>query len=255
MGPAQRHLSGPNCGQVSVGMLKSTIKFLRLFAIAGLAVIASIAVWLSATAVTAQDLPKLKSGDIVFQTSTSSQSAAIFMASSSAYTHMGIIETGANGKVSVVEAVGPVRQTALDQWIKRGLGGRITIKRDETLDDVAAQRILAAAHVYDGKPYDRFFMNGTDEIYCSELVRLAFLQGANMEVGPVQKVKELDTDNMLARNLIKKRWRSYPLCQGTNDTYESCLVKIMEQELVTPVSIANDSKFKTIFSNYGLTAQ
>jgi hypothetical protein len=95
-------------------------------------------------------------------------------------------------------------------------------------------------------------MSSTDQIYCSELIRLAFREGANIDVGFLQKVKTLDIDNMLARNLIKKRWRSYPLCKASTETYESCLPKIMEQELVTPVSIANDTKFKTIFTNYAL---
>jgi uncharacterized protein YycO len=233
-------------------MLKRALKFLRTLAFAALACAVALFVWLSATSVTAQDLPPLQNGDVIFQTSGSSQSAAIFLASKSAYTHMGLIEINANKEAAVVEAAGPVRTTALDAWIKRGLGGRITILRMPTLDAATAQKILTAAHAYDGRPYDRYFMSSTDEIYCSELIRLAFHDGANINVGTLQKVKTLDIDNMLARNLIKKRWRSYPLCKVNSETYESCLPKIMEQELVTPVSIANDTKFKTIFTNYKL---
>jgi Permuted papain-like amidase enzyme, YaeF/YiiX, C92 family len=236
-------------------ILKRTLKFLR--ALAMLAVASSVATffWLSATSVTAQNLPPLQNGDVIFQTSTSSQSAAIFLASKSAYTHMGLIEVNTNSGPAVVEAAGSVRTTPLDAWIERGLGRRITILRMSTLDAATAQKILAAAHAYDGRPYDRYFMSSTDEIYCSELIRLAFHDGANIDVGSLQKVKSLDIDNMLARNLIKKRWRSYPLCKAGTETYESCLPKIMEQELVTPVSIANDSKFEILFTNYALTEQ
>jgi uncharacterized protein YycO len=237
-------------------MTNRILKSLRALLAIALTTGAVIFIWLGATKVTAQDLPPLKPGDIVFQTSKSSQSAAIFMASNSAYTHMGIIEINSSNEPMVVEAAGPVRSTPLEQWIKRGLGGRIAVKRMETLNPVTAQKVLALAHTYDGKPYDRYFISTTNEIYCSELIRLAFAQGANIEIGKMQKVKDLNVENMLAQRLIKMRWRSYPLCRdNANETLESCKTKIMEQELVTPVSIANDTKLKTIFSNYGLTAQ
>jgi uncharacterized protein YycO len=237
-------------------MLKRILKALRAVTVVVLACSAAIFTWLGATKVTAQDLPLLKSGDIVFQTSKSSQSAAIFAASGSAYTHMGIIEINAANQPMVIEAAGPVRTTPLDQWIKRGLGGRIAVKRLAALDPATAQKILASAHSYDGKPYDRYFMSTTDEIYCSELIRLAFAEGANIDIGQLQKVKDLNVENVLAQSLIKKRWRSYPLCRdNATETLENCTTKIMGQELVTPVSIANDAKLKIIYSNYGLTAQ
>jgi Permuted papain-like amidase enzyme, YaeF/YiiX, C92 family len=80
----------------------------------------------------------LQNGDVILQTSKSSQSAAIFLASKSAYTHMGLIEVNAKNQPAVVEAAGPVRTTALDAWIKRGFGGRITILRMPTLDAATA---------------------------------------------------------------------------------------------------------------------
>ena len=62
---------------------------------------------------------KLNSGDIIFQTSKSSQSKAIQLATKSKYSHMGIIyET--DGELYVYEAIQPVTLTKLDKWIKRG---------------------------------------------------------------------------------------------------------------------------------------
>ena len=61
--------------------------------------------WLTLTTVSAKDLPLLKNGDIVFQTSRSSQSSAILLASMSAYSHMGIVEIHSDGTPFVVEAV------------------------------------------------------------------------------------------------------------------------------------------------------
>jgi hypothetical protein len=207
--------------------------------------------WLALTSVSAQDLPPLKNGDIIFQTSRSSQSSAILLASLSAYSHMGIIEITADGTPVVVEAVGPVKATELNDWINRGLGGRIAIKRLPSLTDEQAMSIVQAAHNYDGLPYDLFFMSTTDQIYCSELVSLAYEDGASIPVGQVQKAKELYLDNFAAKQLIQRRWKRHPLCQSDETaTFENCYAKILEQELITPASIFNDPKLELIYSNY-----
>src|SRR6266850_5408964 len=72
--------------------------------------------------------PKLRDGDIVFQASRSDQSDAIRRATGSPYTHMGLIFLE-HGKPLVLEAVGPVKWTALDEWIQRGVGRRYVVKR------------------------------------------------------------------------------------------------------------------------------
>lgn len=217
-----------------------------------IAIFATIAyIWLTLTPVAANDLPLLKSGDIVFQTSRSSQSSAILLASMSVYSHMGVIEVQTDGTPFVVEAVGPVKSTSLDSWIKRGLGGRIAIKRLSTLSSGQAQAILQAAHQLDGRPYDLFFMSTKEEIYCSELVHLAFAEGGSINLGSVQKAKDLYLDNFAAKSLISKRWKKHPLCQtAETSSFEACYTQILEQELVTPASIFNDAKLELVYSNY-----
>jgi Permuted papain-like amidase enzyme, YaeF/YiiX, C92 family len=222
------------------------------FAVSVIAIMAAIlAAWLALTSVSAKDLPPLKNGDIIFQTSRSSQSSAILLASMSAYSHMGMIEIGLDGAASVVEAVGPVKSTPLDDWIKRGLGGRIAIKRLASLTPNQSKAVLQAAHHYDGLPYDLFFLSTTDQIYCSELVRLAYGESAAIEVGKNQKAKQLYLDNFAAKRLIARRWQKHPLCQSSEtSTFEACYAQILEQELVTPDSIFNDPKLELIYSNY-----
>jgi len=61
----------------------------------------------------------VKDGDIIFQTSRSSQSIAIQRATDSRYSHMGIIFTR-GGSPMVYEAVQTVRYTPLAKWIDRG---------------------------------------------------------------------------------------------------------------------------------------
>ena len=224
---------------------------LRTTAIIIAILLATTYAWLTFTSVSAKDLPPLKNGDITFQTSRSSQSSAILLASMSAYSHMGMIEIDKDGMPFVLEAVGPVKSTPLDAWINRGLGGRVAIKRMATLSTQQGQAILQAAHKFDGLPYDLFFMSNTNQIYCSELVALAFANGATIALGKFQKAKDLYLDNFAAKRLISKRWKKHPLCQTAQTaTFETCYAQILQQELVTPDSIFNDPKLELVYSNY-----
>lgn len=234
-------------------------RFLRILAIMASFVLAVGVVlygWLGLTSVSAADLPPLKDGDIIFQYSGSSQSLPILLASRSVYTHMGIIEVSGDGGPVVLEATSPVKATPLDQWIDGGDGGRITIKRDPGLTQGQANAILAEARKYLGLPYDLFFLNGRDAIYCSELVHLAFGDGAGISLGKIQKVKELDIDYAPVRKLIEQRWQKYPLCRdGQKQSFDDCYRTILEQELVTPASIARDPRLRMVFTNFGVAAQ
>ena len=73
-------------------------------------------------------LPHVKDGDIIFQTSRSSQSVAVQRATHSRYSHMGIIFLR-RGHPYVFEASATVRYTPLAKWIAHGLDGKVVIKR------------------------------------------------------------------------------------------------------------------------------
>lgn len=201
----------------------------------------------------AGEIPPLKTGDLVFQTTSGGQSTAIMMASRSPYTHMGIIELDKSGQPTVVEAVGPVRTIAFDKWLAKGAGRRVTIKRVKGLKDTQALSALARAHYYDGRPYDVFFYEARDAIYCSELVYAAFKEGAHLTLGAEEKVKELKIDNAAARQLIEQRWRQHPACKARKAAnFNACFGLIMEQTVVTPASIARDPQLELVYSNFGL---
>lgn len=74
-----------------------------------------------------KDLSSLRTGDIIFQTSTSSQSKAVQLATGSEYSHMGLIYR-VNGELFVYEAVQPVKLTPLPKWINRGLKHHFVVK-------------------------------------------------------------------------------------------------------------------------------
>ncbi len=114
-----------------------------------------------------------RDGDIIFQTSLSSQSLAIHKATRSKYSHMGIIFLR-GGHPFVLEAVVDVRFAPLGEWIARGQGQRYVIKRlrgaDERQTPEAVEEMRWVAERFLGKPYDLYFEWSDDRLYCSDPV-------------------------------------------------------------------------------------
>jgi Permuted papain-like amidase enzyme, YaeF/YiiX, C92 family len=192
--------------------------------------------------------PPLKDGDIIFQTSTSRQSGAIFAATRNSFTHMGIIKV-LNDSFVVIEASNVVKETGLDEWVNWGLLNRVAVYRDDDLTIEQTKSIFSSASKLYGKPYDVFFSFGDEAIYCSELPFLAY-KNAGISIGKIQKVSELNFDNALVKRIIKQRWERYPDCKSKSYDFAQCYNHILNQSLITPASIANDTKFKQVYSNY-----
>ncbi|PDT02294.1 peptidoglycan peptidase [Rhizobium chutanense] len=196
------------------------------------------------------DYPPLKDGDLIFQTSTSSQSSAIIFATGSAFSHMGIIKND-NGAITVVEAAAKVKETPLKEWVNRGLLRRVAIYRDPRLTPEKARQLLSYSRTLYGKPYDLFFSFNNDAIYCSELPYLAY-KAVGLDIGQTQKISALNIDNMTVRKLIQSRWQRDSECTERGYDFDQCSQYILNQSLVTPVSIANDPNLNMIYSNYSL---
>ena len=163
-------------------------------------------------------------------------------------THTGIIKNGPAGYV-VVEATNVVKETPLDDWVNRGLLNCVSVYRDEKLTVEQSKVILGAAEKYYGRGYDIFFSFNNKTIYCSELPCLAFGE-AGVSIGRVQKISDLNFDNVLVRKTIEQRWQRHEECTARNYDFRQCYDHILKQSLVTPVSIAEDKQFSKIFSNY-----
>jgi len=164
--------------------------------------------------VTERVTPKdLRDGDVVLQRSTSSQAAAIAQATGSEWTHTGLVRL-LDGAPHVLEAVQPVKLTPYDDWVARGVGGRVRVQRhlmseaiwtDERLEALDA---LQAAWL--GRPYDVRFQPGDGELYCSELVREAYLQAAGVDVAPLRAVSSYDVADPALRAAMVQRWGGVP---------------------------------------------
>src|ERR1700690_2869292 len=81
---------------------------------------------------------KLKTGDILFITSSGGQGKAIQLATKSKYTHVGVVFVE-NGTTYVYHAVEPVMKSTLEEFLKFSEDGKFVAKR------LKQQTILNAA--------------------------------------------------------------------------------------------------------------
>ena len=194
-----------------------------------------------------QTPPEFRDGDLIFQQTAGRQSAAVLAATGSPFTHMGIVRLR-GGTPVVVEAIGPVQETPLKEFIGRGEGGRFALYRPHDLSSEAAVEMFRAAERYYGRPYDILFRPGDDALYCSELPRLAFA-AADIDLGREQKLRDLNIGDGAVAALIAARWQKHPDCKSAGSA-EACTRIIQDQPIVTPASIAADSDVELIYSDF-----
>lgn len=179
----------------------------------------------------------VREGDLIFQTSLSAQSKAIQLATKSKYSHCGIIFKDKNSYY-VLEAISKVKRTPLAQWIARGQGKKFVIKRLENADQVLSPATLMkmkqSGQYFSGKDYDLTFEWSDDKIYCSELIWKIYQQGAGLQIGKLEKLRDFDLTNAIVRNKMKSRY-------GTHIP--------MNETVISPASIFNSKMLKTVSLN------
>lgn len=176
----------------------------------------------------------LENGDIIFQTSKSSQSKAIQLATNSKYSHMGIIYED-EGYFFVYEAVQPVKLTPLKDWINRGENGHYVIKRLKNADQVLTSSVLTkmkkVGEQFNGKPYDIYFEWSDEKIYCSELVWKIYKQATDIEIGQLEQLSDFDLTNEIVQTKMKERY-------GDNIP--------LDEKVISPATMFNSDKLITI---------
>jgi uncharacterized protein YycO len=151
---------------------------------------------------------KYQNGDLIFQTSTSSQSKAIQLATHSKYSHCGLLFEN-NGNWSVLEAIQPVKFTKLETWINRGENNHFIVKRLKNSHLLTSDKLTKMQKIgksFLGKDYDLTFEWSDDKIYCSELIWKIYAEGANIELCQLQKLKDFDLSNPVVRNKMEERY-------------------------------------------------
>ncbi|MAY84096.1 MAG: peptidoglycan peptidase [Flavobacteriales bacterium] len=178
-----------------------------------------------------------QNGDIIFQTSTSNQSKAIQLATSSKYSHMGVIYEQ-EGKFFVYEAVQTVRLTPLQDWINRGKDQHYIVKRlnnsKELLSAEALKKMKQIGEKFKGKPYDIYFEWSDDRIYCSELVWKIYKEALGIEIGEVEKLSDFNLSHEAVKAKMKERY-------GSNIP--------MDELVISPAAMFESDRLRTIDYN------
>ena len=179
----------------------------------------------------------IKNGDLIFQTSVSSQSKAIQLATKSKYSHCGIIYQ--NGKdFYVFEAIQPVKLTLLSTWINRGKDGKYVIKRlkngDKLLTPPVISKMKNVGERFKGKNYDLTFEWSDDKIYCSELIWKIYKEATGLEIGRLQKLKDFDLTNPVVKTKMRERY-------GNNIP--------LNEPVISPEAVFNSNLLITVKSN------
>jgi hypothetical protein len=177
-------------------------------------------------------------GDILFQTSKSQLGPALEIATGSKLTHCGVA-LYVDDTMFVYEAVGPVRRVPLDEWIRLGVDENFAVKRLENHSDVllpdVVDKMIDVFDKFEGRDYDVQFNWSDERLYCSELVYKMFERGADVRLGKIQKFGEMNLDDDLV-----KFWLNVYFPDGAD----------MDEDILTPVSIYNDTTLITVFSTY-----
>ncbi len=191
-------------------------------------------VTLSAYSMGSGTAPAFKDGDIIFQTSTSSQSNAIQLATNSKWSHMGVIFYQ-NGKPYVYEARGPVGYRTLSAFISSGSGGKYLVRRYKTaLSSTQVKKLASVAKSFASKPYDLYFGWTDSRIYCSELVWKIYNRGMGVSVGNLEKLGDFDLSHPEVQRILRERY-------GNDIPYE--------ETVVSPVAIAVSANLVTVYQN------
>ena len=183
------------------------------------------------------DFSVFRNGDIIFQTSRSSQSKAIQIATKSKYSHVGIIYKK-DGSFYVFEAVQPVKLTPLKEWISRGEKGHFVVKRikdyDKLLTPGNLNKMKQIGDKYIGKDYDLYFDWSDKRMYCSELVWKVYKKALGIEVGKLETLGDFDLSNSIVKQKLKERY-------GNNIP--------MDEVVISPAAIFNSKNLFTVFQN------
>ena len=155
---------------------------------------------------------KIQDGDIIFQTSESSQCEAVRIATKSKFSHCGIIFFTDDGKQLVLEAVQPVKVTPLEDWIKHGRDNKYVLKRLKNAAAILNAETLKKMKAYGnqliGKEYDAYFEWTDNRIYCSELIWKIYKNGAGIALCDLQELKDFNLKDERVQKILKvKIWK------------------------------------------------
>jgi hypothetical protein len=201
------------------------------------------AAYMFAYVTTPRDPVEWKSGDLIVQNSKAADILPLFAADGSGITHIGIVEAREGGAV-VIEAAEKVVETPVYAFLARGKGNAYAVYRFAALNDAQRAGVVAAARRQMGKPNDFFLRRNWEQLYSSELVRLAY-SDIGFDLGRQQKIGKVG-DLTTVRSQFQRKWQANEDCQKRRFDAEQCWAMLIKQEVVTPSSIVADAHMTKI---------
>ncbi|MHC4713415.1 MAG: YiiX/YebB-like N1pC/P60 family cysteine hydrolase [Planctomycetota bacterium] len=175
----------------------------------------------------------IREGDIVFQSLSGPVPEMIEGSTKSPYSHCGLVVRRADGALDVLESLGFVRFTPIEQWIAGGYRGRIAVYRLRKEHRAVIPDFIAACRKYIGRPYDLRYDFDDEQIYCSELLYKGFRDATGRTLGRTVRISDLN-------------WRPY---KDLMETLEGGPVPL-ERELITPRDLARADQLILIYSTF-----
>jgi hypothetical protein len=135
-----------------------------------------------------------ETGDVLFQALPHNPLVdAIEGATGSPFSHCGLVMQRGTEWI-VLEAIGPVKETPLNKWIDRGRFGGFAAYRFKAKYRSRVGDVIREVEKYLGRKYDAHYRFDNDEIYCSELIFVAFRKCFGEDLGTVRKLGDLNWD-------------------------------------------------------------
>jgi uncharacterized protein YycO len=173
-------------------------------------------------------------GDILFQSLPNPAGLdmvdAIEGATGSAYSHCGMVIVD-DGRWQVIEAIGPVKITPLDDFIARGRGKRVWAYR---LDETSRKKVPTALTAMKrdlGKPYDPRYRFDAEAIYCSELIWRGWKAATGKELGTAVTLGSLN-------------WQPY---QAVIEAIEGPGNLPLNRKIITPRDLAKAEELTRVY--------
>jgi len=173
-------------------------------------------------------------GDILFQSLPNPAGLdlvdAIEGSTGSPYSHCGMVFQQ-SGEWQVVEAIGPVKITPLDDYIARGRGNKFWAYR---LDETSRNKVPAALTAMKkdlGKPYDPRYRFDDEAVYCSELIWRGWKAATGKELGTAVTLGSLN-------------WQPY---QAVIEAIEGPGNLPLDRKMITPCDLAKAKELTRVF--------
>lgn len=202
--------------------------------------------YLVASATTVRDPVEWKNGDLVVQDAKVGQVLPVFENDGTGLTHIGIVEKRPEGAF-VIESVDAVRETPMKEFLARGKGRGFAVYRVSNLDEKQTANVVAAAKRQLGKPSDMFLRRNWEQLYSSELVKLAY-DDIGVDLGRTQRLGTIGKDVTPVKAQFTRNWSTHPDCRRRNLDREACWALVAKQDVITPSSIVSDSRATKIYS-------